>query len=185
MERIIIDLDDCYPIEPLSSDFSLTSFMATLKDGTQCQIGVTIGDPHPLLPEVLNIGFGKLSEENLIDDKVKLNLESISKTLSTVLFIGTSFLNSFPEKFLGLDGSTLVRACMYHKCIRGNFEYLTNLFKIQSVKYYCRLLRRDDTTNLYSLDNSDIIAIPSSFDPNETITDPLKYYNYYIFRLLE
>ena len=184
--NIKIDFEDCYPIKSLSQDSLLTTFDTTLKNGNNIPIGVTISDePHPLIPNVYNLGFGPLNPNNQINDKIKLYHENYSKLFSTIVLTGMSFLENNADKFLGIDGSNNARAYMYYRCIQNNYDYLRQYLNIYGVKYYIRILRKlKDNDSRVPFDDGDIVAMPQIINKNTQIRHE-KLYNYFIFNLIQ
>jgi hypothetical protein len=116
--NVKINFDDCYDIETLTSDLSLSKFTTVLKNTGQIPLGIQISNTvHPHLPEVYNLAFGPLVDGNTIDDKVRLQHENHSKVFSTIIFTALTFLTENKEKYLGIDGSNNARAYMYYRCI--------------------------------------------------------------------
>ncbi len=184
--NVKINFEDCYEIETLSSDLSLSRFNTILKTGEQVPLGIQISNTvHPYLPEVYNLAFGPLIEENRIDDKAKMHHENHSKVFSTIIFTGLTFLTENREKYLGIDGSNNARAYMYYRCIQNNFDYLSQFFNIYGVNYYIRVLRKlKDEDESHPVDGDDLKAIPEIIEKGTFIT-PDKLYNYFIFKLKE
>ena len=184
--NVKINFDDCYEIETLSNDLSLSKFYTILKSGEEIPLGIQISNTvHPYLPEVYNLAFGPLIEENRIDDKAKMHHDNHSKVFSTIIFTGLAFLSENKEKYLGIDGSNNARAYMYYRCIQNNYDYLNQFFNIYGVNYYIRVLRKlKDDDDSYPVDNNDIRAIPEKIVKSVLIA-PDKLYNYFIFKLKE
>ncbi len=185
--NVKINFEDCYDIETIASDLSLSKFNTVLKNAGQVlPLGIQISNTvHPYLPDVYNLAFGPLLEDNKIDDKAKIQHENHSKVFSTIMFTALAFLTENKENFLGIDGSNNARAYMYYRCIQNNFDYLSQFFNIYGVNYYIRVLRKlKDDNESHPIDNNDIKAIPKKVERNAIIQCE-KLYNYFIFKLRE
>lgn len=182
--NIKLDITNCYPIEVVSEDFKLSKFICCIKNDQQETIGVHIADsPHPLLPNVYNLAFGPLDENNFIDDKARLSHLDHSRLFSTIVYAGMTFLNNNMPKYLGFDGYDNARAYLYYRCIQNNFDYLNESFNIYGVNYYARVLRKVNNHDEYHpLDIEDIVASPLEIK-KEAIVKFDKLYNYFIFEL--
>jgi hypothetical protein len=182
--NVKINFEDCYEIETLSNDLSLSKFNTVLKNGREITLGIQISNTvHPYLPEVYNLAFGPLNEFNQIDDKAKLHHKNHSKVFSTVIFTALTFLTENEAKYLGIDGSNNARAYMYYRCIQNNFEYLNQFFNMYGVNYYVRVLRKlKDGDESYPVDGNDLKAIPGRIEKG-TVISPDKLSNYFIFKL--
>lgn len=184
--NVKINFEDCYDIETLTSDLSLSKFNTVLKNSDQISLGIQISNTvHPYLPEVYNLAFGPLMDHNKIDDKIKLQHSNHSKVFSTIIFTLLTFLTENKEKYLGIDGSNNARAYMYYRCIQNNFDYLTQFFNLYGVNYYVRVLRKlKDEDETHPIDNGDLKAIPEKIEKNVYIRSE-RLYNYFIFNLKE
>ncbi len=182
--NIKLDFDSTYPLESLSENFTASAFNTVLKSEQEVRIGVTISSvPHPYLPEVYNLAFGPIDADGQVDDKAKLIHQQHSKVFSTVLLAGLTFLEKFPERYLGVDGSNNARAYLYYRCIHNNFDYLEQFFLMYGAKYYVRILRKaNDEDDTHSVDGDDIIAVPIKIQENVRVGCDLLY-NYFMFKL--
>jgi hypothetical protein len=180
--NVKINFEDLYETVTMDTDLRSSVFATVLKDGTTTRLGIQISSKvHPLMPNVYNLAFGPIGENNQIDDQAKLTHRNHSKVFSTIIFSGLSFLTEHKNKYLGIDGSNNARAYLYYRCIQNNFDYLKSFFKIFGVNYYVRILRKavDDS---YSFDPDDLVAIPKLIDYREPMQHE-KLYNYFIFKL--
>jgi hypothetical protein len=184
--NVKINFDDCYEIETLTSDLTLSKFTTVLKTGEEVPLAVQISNiPHPFIADVYNLAFGPLIAENRIDDKSKLQHQNHSKVFSTIIFSALSFLTENKEKFLGIDGSSNARAYMYYRCIQNNFDYLNQFFTIYGVNFYVRVLRKlKDEDEVNPIDPEDIKPLPELIEKGNSIPAE-KLYNYFIFKLKE
>ncbi|MBX2920680.1 MAG: hypothetical protein KF746_00710 [Chitinophagaceae bacterium] len=184
--NIKINLEDCYDIETLANDLSLSRFNTVLKDGSLVSLGIQISNTvHPHLPDVHNLAFGPLVDNNKIDDKIKLQHSDHSKVFSTIIFTALTFLTENKEKYLGIDGSNNARAYMYYRCIQNNFDYLSQFFNVYGVNYYVRVLRKlRDEDGGHPIDGHDLKAIPQKIEKNAVISAD-RLYNYFIFNVKE
>lgn len=182
--NIKLDFDSTYPLESLSEDLTASAFSTVLQNENQVRIGIIISSvPHPYLPDVYNLAFGPLDSAGQIDDKAKLLHKHHSKVFSTVLLACFTFLEKFPDRYLGVDGSNNARAYLYYRCIQNNFEYLEQFFLMHGAKYYVRILRKpNDEDEGHPVDSEDIIAIPAKIQKGIRIDSNLLF-NYFMFKL--
>jgi hypothetical protein len=182
--NVKINLENCYDIIESREDLKLHRFNTVLKDGQIKTLGVSIGETaHPLLPDVYNLAFGPIDDNNTINDKIEIPHENLSKMFSTIILIALTFLAENPDSYLGIDGSNNARAYMYYRCINNNFDYLSDFFKLFGVKYYVRILRKkNDDDQHYTADTEDTIAIPNEIKKGVVIRSD-QLYNYFIFKL--
>lgn len=182
--NIKLDFDTSYPLVSSSEDLTASTFNTVLKNEQEIRIGVKINNvPHPYLPGVYNLAFGPIDNNGQIDDKAKLIHQDHSKVFSTVLLAGLTFLESYPERYLGVDGSNNARAFLYYRCVQNNFHYLEQFFLIYGVKYYVRILRKaKDKDDGHPVDGEDIVVIPEKIQKNKRIDCDLLF-NYFMFKL--
>jgi hypothetical protein len=142
--NVKINLNDCYIIETIKEDYTVSKFDTVVKHGKNIPMGVFISEqPHFLMPDVHNLSFGRINDSNtLINDKDKLYHQNHSKVFSTIVLAATSFLTNNESKFVGIDGSNNAQAYMYYRCILNNLDYLDEYFTIHGVNYYVRILRK-------------------------------------------
>jgi hypothetical protein len=183
--NVKLNFDECYEIENISSDLLFSRFNTLLKDGNSVALGIEISDTeHPYLPGVFNLAFGPFNEDK-IDDQAKLYHQNHSKVFSTILFAALSFLSKNKDKYLGIDGSSNARTYMYYRCIQNNYAYLNRFFIMYGVKYYVRVLRKEDNSDdLFPVDGSDLKAITEIIE-KEPYVKGNNLYNYFIFKLKE
>jgi hypothetical protein len=184
--NIKIDFEDCYPVKIISKNLRNSSFTTILQNGETTPIGIIISEnTHPLMPNVYNLAFGPLNQNNQIDDLAKLSHQNYSKLFSTIVFACINFLNNNREKFLGIDGSSNARAYLYYRCIQNNYEYLSKYINIYGINYYLRILRKlKDEDDSHPFDHEDIRTIPHNINRNSSVTHK-KLHNYFIFKLIE
>jgi len=178
-----IDFNNAYSFDSISEDMRTNIFQTELQEGNRVSIGVRISEePHELLPNVYNLAFGPLTQKGRIDDKVQLNHKDYSKTFSTILLAGLSYMNSHKDHYLGVDGSTNSRAYLYYTFLQRNYEYLDQRFNIYGLKYYVRITRFGKTQYSNPFDFEDIQLYPDKIEKGSKI-DPYFMYNYFIFNL--
>lgn len=180
--NVKIDLENCYQIETVSNDLTSGVFTSILKDGTPISLAVQICEEHPLLPNVFNLAFGPLNKEGDINDNIKLHHRDHSKAFSTIVSAAMRFLKENPAKSLGIDGSNHARAYLYYRCMKKNFDYLTQHFEIHGVNYYVRMLRKVKDDDFISFDIQNMVALPQAISPTEQLPHE-KLYNYIVFKL--
>lgn len=142
---ITINFEETYePIE-VAEDFSFMTFntMDKHRGATLIKTNITPLE-SPLLSNVSNLAFGPLNADGSINDDAKIHHENPSKTFSTILFFCLAYLNQFPGKTVGLDGSSEVRAYLYHRMFLTNKAYLDQYFVSIGVDWYVKLLRNGD-----------------------------------------
>ena len=180
--NIKINFENTYPTLIIDKDLKSISFESELKNGTKIPLIIHISsNGHSLMPDVYNLSFGPLNENNQVDDQIKLTHLDYSKIFSTIVFEAMSFLKQNPNKYVGIDGSNNSRASLYYRCIQNNLAYLGDYFIIYGVNYYVRMLRQQEEGN-YLFDTDDLKAIPSEIQSSQRIVSD-KLYNYFIFRL--
>jgi hypothetical protein len=177
---------NCYPVKIISKNLRNSSFTTILQNGETTPVGIIISEKtHPLMPNVYNLAFGPLNQNNQIDDLAKLSHQNYSKLFSTIVFACINFLNNNKEKFLGIDGSSNARAYLYYRCIQNNYDYLSKYINIYGINYYLRILRKlKDEDDSHPFDYEDIRTIPHNINRNSSITHK-KLHNYFIFKLIE
>ena len=90
---------------------------------------------EPLAGENLyNIGFGDLTSEGHVDDKVESNNEDIVKVLATVIHIIQDFLAEKPEAKLFFTGSTTQRTEVYRLILVRYYPELSKTYSITALK---------------------------------------------------
>lgn len=177
---IQIDFENVYSPISVADDLSFMSFSSPLRNGTSEFLVVKL-DPstNPLLPGVYNLCFGPLNASGHIDDNIQLHHQDVGKVFSTILLYGLTFLNRFPGRTIGIDGSSDSRAYYYHRVILTNASYLEAYFSIIGLDWMLRLLRNqevkcDENGNPFIVFNSE------PFDCQRSTRD---LYRYYMFRL--
>jgi hypothetical protein len=180
--HVKIDLENCYELDT-STDFCTNKFYTELKDDGPMLLGVLISNQvHHFLPDVYNLSFGPINQDNEIDDQVGITHADHSKTFSTIVFSALLFLSNNNDKYLGIDGSNNARAYLYYRTIQNNYDYLAQYFVIYGVNYYIRVLRKvKDEDSSHPVDPEDIEAIPRVIKKGEEIRSN-KLYNYFIFK---
>jgi hypothetical protein len=180
--NIKIDFEDCYPRKSLHQNSLLTTFDTVLTNGKTVPIGINISEEvHPLIPNTYNFSFGPVGRNNQIDDTAKLYHTNHSRLFSTIVYCAYTFLKDRKDIFLGIDGSNNARAYMYYRCIQNNFDYLNQFLNIYGVKYYIRILRKEnEKNNSHPVDYKDILAMPQIIRKEAHIKYE-KLHNYFIF----
>jgi len=182
--NIKINIDDCYTVETIKQDYSISKFNTILEDKQAVPMGVFISEqPHFLMPDVHNLSFGRINEENkLINDTDKLTHQNHSKVFSTIVLAAASFLKKNELKYVGIDGSNNARAYMYYRCLLNNLDYLNDLFIVRGVNYYVRVLRKlKDSDEFHAIDANDSIVMLKEINKPENIAYE-KLHNYFIFK---
>jgi hypothetical protein len=124
-----IDFDNKYETDSISGDLRESSFTSLLSDNKAVALQVSISNQaHELLPNVYNLAFGPLKANGRIDDKAELTHRDYSKTFSTILLNGLTYLTANPEQYLGVDGSDNAKANLYYCTLQHNYEYLAQFF---------------------------------------------------------
>jgi hypothetical protein len=183
MLNIKIDFNNCYEIEAISTDLTISKFNTVLKDRRCVAMGILISNQeHNLLPDVYNLSFGPIHHDNTIDDMARVTHADLSRFFSTVIFTALAFLTNNKQKYLGIDGANNARAYLYYRLIQNNYDTLTQYFDIYGVNYYVRILRKTkDSDDCYPFDPDDIEVIPMIIKKGKNIP-PEKLFNYFIFR---
>lgn len=180
---IKIDLDDTFDVTTVSEDLTRFTFNSELKDYSVVELHVLISEhPDPLLPGVHNLAFGPLGDDNEIDDKINLRHQNVNKVFSTVLLFAITFLENYNNEnySIGIDGSNEIRASLYHRMFRYNYDNLSDTIVTVGVDWYVKLLRNGTDIER----DSDGIPLfkprPEPFDLNRS---PRDLYRYYLFSL--
>ncbi|MCW3111025.1 MAG: hypothetical protein JWQ09_5531 [Segetibacter sp.] len=142
---IIINFEETYEPMEVAEDFSFMTFNTVDKHGATVLIKIEIKPlENSLLSNVSNLAFGPLNADDIINDAAKIPHENPSKGFSTILLFCLAYLNQFPRRTIGLDGSNEVRAYLYHRMFLTNKDYLEEYFVSIGVDWYVRLLRSGD-----------------------------------------
>jgi len=176
-----INFDDVYDITTKSEEMTLASFETELTDGTKKELIIEISSHvHELIPNVYNLAFGPSDADGEIDDKAQLTHKNYSKVFSTILLHAQAYLRNNPNHCLGIDGSNNSRALLYYRIILSNFDYLSEYFDVEALKYYVRITRFKKYQYENPFDFQDIIP-----DFVKITRDSPQYpefmYNYFIF----
>lgn len=180
---IKIDLDDTFDAITASEDLKKFTFNTELKDDTELELHVLISEhPDPLLPNVFNLAFGPLNEDNEINDAIAIPHKNINKVFSTVLFFSITFLedNSGNQYSIGIDGSDEIRAYLYHRMFRYNNDTLSDTIITVGVDWYVKLLRNGTDIER---DSDGIPLFKPRPEPFDLSRNPKDLYRYYLFSL--
>ena len=180
---IKIDLKNTYEIEKLTRDFSVSTFYTELKNGKKVELQISIlknSDIH--LIRMYNLAFGPLNESGEIDDNIVLQHTNIEKVFSTILMVALAFLELHKEKKvkIGIDGSNDIRAYLYHRMFKGNYDLFSEFLFIGGIDWYVKLLRykndieRDKEGNPY---------FKPILEPFDLVKKSSELYRYYYFEL--
>lgn len=179
--RIRLDFDNPYKIEPQTDDLRVSLFKTELNDGSLLQLKVKISNvSHELIPGVFNLAFGPTNARGEINDKAEIAHKNYSKTFSTILFTGLTYLNKNKDHFLGIDGSNNARAYLYYRFLQQNFDYLDQYFNIYGVKYYVRITRFGKSQYDNPFDFGDVYPFPDKIFKGMDVPADFMY-NYFIF----
>jgi hypothetical protein len=175
-----INLEDTYEILTIAPDYSKATFHSIDADNKPVLLKIAITPvDNPHLPNVYNLGFGPIDPDGEIDDKARISHKDRNKVYSTLIFFGYNFLLQNPKHTIGLDGSDLIRAVIYHRIFQTNREYLEDYFVALGVDNCVRFKRNGE----YEKDTTGIPIIkprPEPFDYKRTTKD---LYWYYMFHL--
>jgi hypothetical protein len=117
-----------------------------------------------------------------MNDFASVQHANYSKALSTVLFCALAYLETQPEKYIGVDGSDFRRAYLYYRTIQRNYSYLKEYFRLYGVKYYARILRGSDKNDAMTVDISELYSVPYNID-EQPLNNHKSLYNYFIIYL--
>lgn len=141
---IKLDLTETYNIEAakLYLPISVVQFDAPQRDGELIRMYVTL-TPYSdkYLVDVYNLCLGPRGGNGEIDDKIRLKHKDPNKVLSTAILIAYTFLIENPTLTIGLDGSSDIRANLYHAMFVLNGEKMSKYFISVGVDWYVKLLR--------------------------------------------
>jgi hypothetical protein len=177
---IKIDFNNTYdPIE-VKEDLTSMLFYSELKNEDNILLKVSIKElNYSLLPNVYNLSFGTIDENNRINDKVKLHHKDSDKVFSTIMLFTLMFLQENPYITIGLDGSNDVRAYMYHRMFVTNYDYLKDYFFAIGVDWYVKLLR-NGKMEVDEKENYFFKPKPEPFDYERKSRDLYRYYMFYL-----
>lgn len=182
--NINIDFSDTYPIENVEGSLSRFHFTSLDTSGNPVTLHVCISDNcNPFLPDVFNLAFGPLNESGEIDDVAVIKHSQSSKVYSTILLGALTFLNANRGQYVGIDGSNLVRSCLYYKLFQLNHDYLSRYLNSFGIKYYIRLLSGKEKGDPFVLDDEDLASSPIRI-PRHFSIKWNKMFNYFIFNLI-
>lgn len=172
-----------YDIAPVPEDFNTSTFRTELADGSTIPLQIKISSKaHELSKNVFNLAFGPLGRNGQIDDAIELEHRDYSKVFSTILSEAHTYLLNNPEHSLGIDGSDNRRAYLYHRLIKGNFEYLSKYFNLYGMKYYVRISRFGKQQYDNPFDFKDVHSKLMPLE-KEAFMNTESLYNYYVFKL--
>ncbi|HCA06546.1 hypothetical protein [Chryseobacterium sp.] len=172
---IKINLDDTYEPHYVHDDLTEFIFNSELKDGKITDLHVKFYDIRdPFLPNVYNLAYGPIDHNGEIDDEIKLRHCNISKLFSTIVFFVITFLDTYKERKVGIDGSDNSRAYWYHRMFLSNHRELEDLIII-GVDWYVRLLR-DGTVESDNKGRPIFKPRPEPFDLDRKASDLYRYY---------
>jgi hypothetical protein len=177
---IKIAFEDTYEPQEVAADLSFMTFYSEIKDRSLILLKIKIaplGDP--LLPNVVNLAFGPLLENEEIDDDAKINHLNTDKVFSTILLFALFYLQTNPQITIGIDGSNDIRAYLYHRMFKTNKKYLDEYFVTIGVDWYVKLLR-DGSVELDGDGLPYFKPRPEPFDYERLSTN---LYRYYMFQL--
>lgn len=178
-----INFDNVYDVAPTANVLNTSTFTTELADGSTIPLHIEISnEAHELKPDLFNLAFGPLDQKGDLNDWVQLEHRDHSKVFSTILSEAHSYLVNHPDHSLGIDGSDKRRAYLYHRLIKGNFDYLSQYFNLYGMKYYVRISRFEKQQYENPFDFSDVhpLLIPLE---KETFMKTRSLYNYYVFDL--
>ena len=177
---IKIDFDDTYEPIVLGKDLSFMTFYSPDKDGSDILLKIKVSPlGEPLLPNVFNLAFGPVLENEDIDEQARITHVNLNKLFSTILFFSLNFLQANPDFSIGINGSDDVRAYLYHRMFQTNRQSLNDIFETAGVDWYVKLLRNDSI-------ETDEEGYPlfkprlELFDYNRRSGDLYRYYVFYL-----
>jgi hypothetical protein len=175
-----IKFDETYEITSVTPDLRVATFYSIDKEGNAVLLKMKIKPvDYALLPNVYNLSFGTLKQDDKIDDTTRIAHQDHNKVFSTILFFALTFLEVNPTITIGIDGSNDARAYIYHRMFHTNKEYLSEYFVALGVDWFVRLLRNEDIERLE--DGSPFFKPrPEPFDYQRNTRD---LYRYYMFHL--
>lgn len=175
-----IDLEDTYEILTIAPDYSEATFNSIDVNNNPVLLKILITPvDNPHLPKVYNLGFGPIGTDSEIDDKARIFHKDRNKVYSTLIFFGYTFLLQNPKYTIGLDGSDLIRAAIYHRIFQTNREYLENYFIALGVDN-CVRFKRDGEYEKDATGAPLLKPRPEPFDYDRSTKD---LYWYYMFHL--
>lgn len=181
-----LNFDRVYPIDFREGTISHGIFTTTLQEGRKVNIAVKVSDEyHVMYNNVYNLAFGPTDHMGRINDLEKLAHADHSLVFSTILNYARCYLEEYPDRTLGIDGSTYSRALLYYRMIYQNYDYLTRYFKIYGITNYVRISRigKYDYENPFDFDDIQSLAVPIEREKYMEYNDRKRMFNYFIFKL--
>jgi len=175
-----INFDETCEMSSLMPDLKEATFYSIDKEGNSVLLKMKLTPlDYALLPNVYNLSFGPVTQDDNIDDAVRVAHQDHNKVFSTILLFALTFLQANPGITIGLDGSDDARAYCYHRMFHTNKEYLNEYFVAIGVDWFVRLLRNE---NIERLENGSPFFKPKPelFDYKRITRD---LYRYYMFHL--
>lgn len=177
---IRINLDNTFEPILANDNFTEYTFESVLFDSSSIKLKIKITNLNdPLLPNICNLAFGPVDLDNQIDDFIKLKHANTNRVFSTILLCAITFLQKYPDKMIGIDGSNDIRAYLYHRMFRFNYEYLDEYIISIGVDWYVRLLRNGNI----EIDDTGLPYFKPKLEPFDLKRNPTDLYLYYVFYL--
>jgi hypothetical protein len=179
--HIKLNLDNIYRLNP-KPGLDYFVFNTIVKGGKKVPIVVIIRPPvDELMPDVYEISYGPVDRHQKIDDSAELDHVNPSKVFSTLAFAGLLFLSEHPGAYLGINAFDPQRACLYHRFVRGNYDYLAHYFQISGMHFEAKgnLLKDADVSK--ATETNDTVHVPQKID--DAKMNPKNLFNYYLFKL--
>ncbi len=182
MLNIDLNFENIYELHVNTTNLKSFSFSSPTINGDNVHIEVWIQDAENLfLQDFLNLCYGPVADGTMNDFASVPHLDH-SKALSTVLFCALTYLETQPDKYIGVDGSDFRRAYLYYRTIQRNYDYLRDYFRLFGVKYYARILRGSDKNDNMTVDISELYSVPYKIE-QQPLNNHKSLYNYFIMYL--
>lgn len=181
-----LNFERVYPIEFEEGIISKGIFTTMLQDGRKLKVIVKVSDEqHAAYENVYNLVFGPTDHLGRVNDLEKLAHADHSLVFSTILNYARCYLEVYPDRTLGIDGSTNSRALLYYRMIHQNYDYLTRYFNIYGITNYVRISRigKCDYENPFDFEDIQSLAVPIEKEKYMEFNDMKRMFNYFIFEL--
>jgi hypothetical protein len=118
---------DLYPNVKVNPDFSVLDFISV---GHKGNIPKRITFAPTYWPNMYNLAFGDITEDDDIDDQKISDNGDRNKILSTVLRAVELYTEKYPDRWIYFAGSTAHRTRLYRMAVSLHLEELSKTFDI-------------------------------------------------------
>ncbi len=99
-----------------------------------------------------NFGFGDLTEDFRVDDKIISNNQDVFKVISTVAKIAYAFIEVYPDRTLSIVPVDEKRKILYNRVFQRHFEEIDKQFEvIGTINEYDEPYRKEQMYDEFTL----------------------------------